>query len=333
MVKEALALVGAGYWGSNYIKTLRDTKEADLRWVCDSRNPKIAIPSGTRFTQNYREVLDDSEVRGVVIATPTNTHYELAKEALEAGKHVLVEKPMTHNVERAIGLVDIAEKSGKQLLVGHTFLYNPAVQQLKSYIDDGELGRILSMSARRLSLGPIRDKDNVLWDLAPHDISMFLYLTDDKVKSVNATGASLEVPKQGLEDIITLSLNFDKGVYATLTASWMYPLKMRDLVVVGDKKMAIFDDIALNKLAIYDKGVEEIGDVNLQDYSITCREGEIRMPKVIGTSPLEVECSHFIKCIREGIKPLSDGKIGLEVVRVLSAAQQSLKNNGEAVFL
>ena len=329
MEKIGIALIGCGYWGNNYFETLKKMSSVAIKYVCDMKKP---FELQEKFTDNYKEAIEDEEVNSIVIATPTKTHYEIAKYALEHGKNVLVEKPMTSSSKEAEDLIKIAEENNKILMVGHTFMYNPAVNALKSCIEKGELGKILSINARRLNLGPIRKEENVMWDLAPHDISMFLYLANSSPHKVSASGAKFI---GNHEDIITLNLKMKNNVFSTATVSWIYPLKIRDLVIVGDKKMAIFDDTNVNKLAIHDLGVEKIEDAykNFHDYAITYREGDIILPKISGKKPLDIQCNHFIECIRDNKKPLSDGKNGLEVVRVLECAQKSLNNNGAEVLV
>lgn len=324
MAEHNVALIGCGYWGKNYAHTLSGLKDVNLRFIADPLGPKLRLASQPVFVKDYRVALQDKGIDSVVVATPTETHYNIAREAIISGKNVLVEKPITYQPEFAGRLTQLANETGKVLMVGHIFMYNPAVQRLKKIVDQGELGKILFMNARRLSLGPIRQSENVMWDLAPHDLSMFTYLSNVRPVSVSAIGAAFY---NCLEDAVSLSLRFEDKSFATLAVSWINPLKIRDLVVVGDKKMCLFDDTAVNKLQIYDKGVSRSqGDPT--DYAITYREGDVLLPKISSESPLGLQCKHFFECVETGKRPLSDGRNGELVVKILDAAQRSLKAKG-----
>jgi len=325
MANKRVGIVGCGYWGANYLKTLRDKPEVKVSSVCDLVSPKrTLIPKGAKFTKNYNTTLNSCDA--VIIATPTDSHYDHAKKALEMGKDVLLEKPMTRTSEQAKELIELAEKNSCVLMTGHIFCYNPAFKRLEEEISGGSFGNIVYMTSSRESLGPIRNKDSVLWDLLPHDISMFLKL-NGMPSRLQASGSSYL--RKSVEDVVSLNMHYSNGVMTTSRASWMHPLKIRQVVVVGDKRMAIFDDAAIDKLTFYDKGVEKIDDVDLNDYSVSCRVGDIYSPKVDAKSPLELGIDHFIQCIEKRTNPLTDGKHGLDVVKILEAANKSLKEKKE----
>ncbi len=330
---HTVALIGCGYWGANYVNTLAEMPNIRLKYLCDIKEPqKVSLRrKAEKFATDYFKVIDDPEVESVIIATPTANHYEHARAALTAGKNVLVEKPMTPTTAQARVLTDEALKQGKTLMVGHIFMYHPAVTRFKEYLDQGELGKIKSMTARRLSLGPVRTSENVIWDLMPHDISMFLYLNNTRPMCINAVGQAFN---RRLEDIATLSIKFDNEAFGSITASWMSPLKVRDLTIVGDKKMGIFDDTGVSKLAIYDKGATLNGSpANPADYAVNYREGDVTLPHVSAESPLAAQCKHFFECIETGREPRSNGRNGELVVKILEAADESLHSHGKEVKL
>ena len=328
MEKVGIALIGCGYWGKNYFKTLRDIEGIELKWICDNQNlPKEHVFPYDRTTNNYARVLEDENVRGVIIATPTKTHYKIALEALQAGKDVLVEKPMASTPTECISMIEHAKKYNRILTPGHIFVHNPAVQKLEEYIQDGMLGDVIKMSASRFSLGPIRTEENAMWDLMPHDISMFLRFKKQLPASVNAMGSSFL--GRDVEDDVCLGLRYEDGLMATCEASWVDAEKVRKVRVIGKKKMAVFDDVDLNKLKIYDSGVVDVDKVDPFDYARTAREGDIYIPKISGKPPLEIQCENFVRCIRTREMPRVRPEEGYDVVRILHAAQKSLEGRRE----
>ncbi len=336
MVK--VGIIGCGYWGPNLIRNLFELPDADVLLCCDlvdSRLKQLKSKYPTlQTTANYKDLLNSS-IDAVLIATPAETHYRFAKEFLLAGKHVFVEKPLTFNVAEAEELVDISNKSGKILMVGHTFEYNPAVNKIKECIDNGELGQIYYISSRRLNLGIIRSDINVLWNLAPHDISIIIYLLGTMPEFVEAWGASFL--QKNIEDVVFLNLTFPGNIRAHVHVSWLDPHKVRETVIVGSKKMIVYNELNIEEqVKIYDKGVDKVGvngsDADIyKEMQLNLRSGDLVVPKIKFSEPLRNECQHFIDCVKENRNPLTDGENGLRVVKVLDAAQRSLKNKNTTV--
>jgi predicted dehydrogenase len=320
-----IALVGLGYWGPNLARNFAAIEGCDLAWCCDASEEARARLAGqyqrTRFTDDLAEVLADPALDAVAIATPVPTHAELAVRALEAGKHCFVEKPLAQSVADAQLAVDAANSAGRTLMVGHLLEYHPGVQKLKELSDSGELGdEIYYIYGNRLNLGKLRADENALWSLGAHDVSVLLYLAGEEPTEVIARGESYV--REGIEDVVFCFLRFPSGLSAHLHLSWLDPHKERRFTIVGSKRMATFDDMALEgKLTIYDKGVEETSR-GYGEY-IT-RSGDIFSPRIPNREPLRVECEHFVECVREGKRPRSDGDSGLRVVRVLEELQNSL---------
>lgn len=331
-----VAVVGAGHWGPNLIGNFHNHTRSEVAWVIDRDESRLAAVH-TRFPEikagaEISLAFDDPEVEAVVIATPTTTHYELAAAALRAGKHVLVEKPLADTVERAIKLDQLAREVGRTLMVGHVFVYNAAAQLAKQYIVNQELGRLYYISMVRTNLGPIRVDVNAAFDLAAHDISLATYWLDAKPLSVSATGGAWI--NKGVEDAVFATLRYPNDVLVNLHASWLNPLKTRDIRVVGDKRMLTFDDVQQSEpLRIYDKHVDdEVEQVPFVDsyssFRMTVREGDIVVPRVPLSQPLKRECDHFLDCIEDSSPPLSGGPEGIAVVMVLDAISQSMRDRG-----
>ena len=333
-----VAIIGSGYWGPNLIRNVAALPTARLHTVCDIREEALVqikkqYPA-TRLTANSLEVLNDPAIDAVVIATPVATHYTLVKESLEAGKHVLVEKPLAMTSVECQELIDLAEQQNRVLMVGHVFRYNAAVQKLKSYIDSGELGEIYYIYSSRLNLGRIRRDVNALWNFAPHDISIITHLLDMTPAQVTVSGFSYIQP--AVEDVVFMTLNFPNGIGAHIHLSWLDPRKVRLMTVVGSKKMVIYDDVSSDaKIRVYDKSVtkqpmqQSLGDFSsFGEFQLLLRAGDVLIPKIDFVEPLKVECQHFIECILEQKQPLTDGWEGLRVVQVLEAAQRSLDKHG-----
>ncbi len=332
-----IAVVGCGYWGPNLIRNFNEIDGSNMYMCCDLDQKKLDSMKkrfpGMKITKDYNEVLKDKNVDAVSIATPPATHFRLAKEALMADKHVIVEKPLTLKSGDAQELIKIAKERKKILMVGHTFEYVPAVNKLKELIKSGELGEIYYIYTHRLNLGLWQPDCNVIWDLAPHDISTILYLLEQMPVSVCAKGA-WHVDKDK-EDVAFITLTFPNKRICHLHVSWLDPLKVRKTVVVGSKKMVVFDDVEqIEKLKIYDKSVSKHDSyTSFGEFQMSYNYGDAHIPKVSSTEPLKIECSHFLECIRDNKKPRSDGESGLRVVKVLEAAEESIKNNGKEVVL
>ena len=326
-----VAVVGVGGWGKNLVRNYYQLPEANLRYICDLDDNKLETMGrsypGTKMTKSFEDVLGDPKLNAVVIATPGPTHYALAKQALEAGKDVYVEKPFVLKVDQAVELNKMAEQSGRVLMVGHLLEYHPVVTRLKTMIEAGELGDVYYIYSQRLNLGTVREDENALWNFAPHDISSILYLLGKKPVDVSARGQ--DYLQRDVEDIVFLTMLFADKTLAHIHVSWLDPHKVRKLTIVGSEKMAVFDDLeASEKLKIYDKGAKLSQDYDTFAEYIGLRFGDITIPHVKVGEPLRAECLHFVDCVANRKQPVSDGQDGLRVVQVLDAAQRSLKNNG-----
>lgn len=328
-----VACVGVGYWGKNLVRNFYNLPGASLDVCCDLDESLLAATKerhpGVRLTTRYPDVLDDPAIDAVVLASPAARHFQMARDALLAGKHVYVEKPLTLRAGEAEQLCSLAEASGRILMVGHLMEYHPGVEKLKDLIDDGSLGDVHYLYAQRLNLGIIRKDENAFWSLAPHDVSIALYLLGEEPESVTARGECYLQP--GIEDVVFCNLRFESGRMANIHVSWLDPHKIRRVTVVGSKKMAVFDDMEPNeKIRIYDKGVNG-GNVHALNEALSLRHGDITIPRIDATEPLRTECQHFLDAVRDGRPPRSDGRDGLRVVRVLEAAQKSLERQGAPV--
>lgn len=332
MVK--LAVIGYGYWGPNLVRNFKAIKNVEVALCCDLIEENLLkfknqYPT-IKTSDNCSEVFNDSNIDAIVIASSAATHYELAKQALKSNKHVFVEKPLALSSREAEELVRLADEKNRVLMVGHLLKYHPAVDQIKGYIKNGEIGKINYLYSQRLNLGKIRKDENSLWSLAPHDISVILYLLEEEPIEVSAVGEFYL--RDGVEDVIFCSLKFPDNILAHIHVSWLDPHKVRKLTIVGDKKMIVFDDMqSSEKIWIYDKGVEAGAEYKSYGEDLTLRFGDIVVPKVNMVEPLRVECEHFIGCIEERKTPRSDGRDGLRVVKVLEAAQESLNKGGVPV--
>lgn len=324
-----LAVLGIGYWGPNLLRNFSQIDGVTVVAVCDTDTSRLAYicqkHPEPRLIEDYREVLTDPSIQAVVVALPAKLHYRIAMEALQAGKHVFVEKPLALSSEECLQLIHIAEEKDKILMVGHTFEYNAAVNVLKDEIQKGALGEICYINSQRLNLGKIRQDVNVMWNLAPHDVSMILYILQQEPLAVSARGVSYI--QDGIEDVVFIDLVFENGARAHIHVSWLDPIKVRKMTVVGSKKMAVYDDMAEDKLRIYDEGID------VSDREVKYRRGGVRVPDIDLREPLNVECSHFIHCITSHQKPRTDGYDGLRVIQVLEAAQESLRQNGNEIKL
>jgi len=328
-----IAAVGAGAWGKNHIRVFSELPNVRLKYVCDSDPSKLAFVRKaypqSQTVENLKPILQDPEVRGVVVASSAISHYSLSKEILLAGKDVLVEKPMALNEKHAEEMLEIAEKKDQILMVGHLLIYHSVVDRLKEMISSGELGKIHYIYTQRVNLGVIRQDENALLSFAPHDLSVILHLIEEKPVVVSAHGESYV--QNGIEDVVFLSLRFSDGKMANVHLSWLDPHKLRKITIVGSRKMAVFDDMeASEKLKVYDKGVRSPSYDTYGEY-LSLRFGDITIPNVKMAEPLRAEAEHFIHCIESRERPKTSGRDGLEVVRILIAAQESLKKKGVPV--
>jgi len=330
-----IAVIGCGYWGPNLVRNFVQSNQVRQLICCDLYQKRLdhiknLYPS-VEVLSDYRDLFSMSDLDGVAIATPVKTHYPIAKEFLDQGKHVFVEKPLTHSYETALELVKRAEEKQKVLMVGHTFEYTAAVNKVKEIIEGGELGKILYISSIRVNLGLFQPDINVVWDLAPHDISIIMYILGETPVSVNSQGKAHFKPD--IEDVATTTLNFKNGVVAFVHNSWLDPNKIRRTTIVGTKKMLVYDDIEpQEKIKIYDKGVDVPPYYDTYaEFHFSYRYGDIHSPRIDDYEPLKRECEHYLTCIRKGMPPRSDGYSGLRVVSILEAANKSLKKKGRAV--
>jgi predicted dehydrogenase len=330
-----VACAGAGYWGKNLVRVFHDLPGVRLKAVCD---PSPAVRQalgrqypGLRLEEELQAVLADPEVEAVVLAVPAVRHYEAARQALEAGKQVYVEKPLAMSSAEAGELVELAAAKNRVLMVGHLLMYHPAVEFLAELVRRGELGEIYYLYAQRVNLGIVRRDENALWSLAPHDVSMILHLVGQEPATVSARGACYL--QRGIEDVVFVNLQFPAGAMAQIQVSWLDPHKVRRLTIVGSEKMALFDDAeSAEKVRIYDKAAQR-RDYESYGEAITLRFGDVVIPHLDMAEPLKLECQHFADCVREHREPRSGGREGLRVVRVLEAAQRSLALRGAPVEL
>ncbi|OGC08524.1 hypothetical protein A2230_08415 [candidate division WOR-1 bacterium RIFOXYA2_FULL_36_21] len=320
--KTIIGQIGLGNWGQNLLKNFYLLPDCKLKYACDfdrSKTEKFSkIYPDVIFTDNYDEILEDKEVSAIVVAIPAVDHYSVAKKVLERNKHVFIEKPITLKFSEAQELVELAQKVNKKIMVGHLMLYHPAIIKLKQLIKTGELGDIYCIYTHRLNLGTIRKAENAMWSLAPHDISIILHLLDEHPQTVFALGSSFI--QSGIEDVVYLSMKFSSGKIGHVHVSWLDPNKKRQTVVVGSRKMAVFDEVSEKEtLVLFDKGVE-------LNNKLTLRDSGKFVIEVDKETPLKLECEHFIESIKNGSEPLSNGKNGLDVLKVLTSAQKSLEN-------
>lgn len=326
-----VGVIGAGYWGPNIVRNLHEAPGAEAVAVADLSQERLdeihkRFPA-VRVTTDYRELLSDATIDAICVVTPVGTHRKLAEEAFAAGKHVFVEKPLAKTVSDAEAIVRAGERAGKTLMVGHTFVYNPAVAVVKGILESGGIGDVHYLDSQRVNLGLHQFDINVLWDLGPHDVSIALYWLDEEPEWVQCTGACFVQPN--IEDVVFLMIGFPSGAIAHAHLSWLAPSKLRTTIVIGSKKMVVYDDNqAVEKVKIYDQGVDKLESDELRR---SYRAGDIHSPRVPMTEALQVEMRHFIECVRDGKKPRSDGEAGLTVVRVLELAMRSLRSGGARV--
>jgi predicted dehydrogenase len=336
MAMIRVAVIGAGQWGPNLIRNFHNKQTSEVVWIIDRDAARLdevhARFPDAQTAGDPEQALRDPSVDAVVVATPTSTHYAIAKEALERGKHVLVEKPLTTQVKQGLGLLELAARQRLILMVGHVFVYNPAIRKVKEYLDAGHLGKLYYVSMVRTNLGPIRLDVNAAWDLAAHDLSIVNYLLDAEPLSVSAIGGTWI--NQGIEDAVFATLRYPQGVLVNLHASWLNPRKARDITVVGERRMLTFDDMNLNEpLRIYDKQVTDACTQptyvdSFASFRASVRKGDITVPKVPLGEPLATQCAHFLECIVSGKQPFTGAPEGIAVVRALEAMQRSIRARG-----
>jgi predicted dehydrogenase len=334
-----LAQVGIGYWGKNLLRNFAAVPGARVVMACDQRRNVLdsvadAYP-GILTTTRYEDVLQSPDVDAIVVATETPLHFEMAAAALKAGKHVFVEKPMAQRTEQAEQLVALADAHDRRLMVGHLLLYHPAFRYVEDLIRGGGMGEVYYLYSVRVNLGIIRQQENALESLAPHDLSVALSFLNARPVAVSAQGQAYL--QKGIEDVAFATVFFENGALAHLHTSWLDPHKIRKVTVVGSKQMAVIDDAeSTEKVRLYDKGVDiRPGEKRYADYAeaMMIRSGDIHIPQIAMQEPLRLECQHFVACVRTGQTPRSDGRNGLAVVRILGAAQRSLAQNGATVEL
>lgn len=333
-----IAQVGIGYWGSNLLRNFWNLESADLQIVCDQDGDTLQKAGSSRpeltLTDRYEDLLENDQIEAVAIATQTPLHFSMARAALEADKHVFVEKPMAETGEQARELVRLARERDRRLMVGHLLLYHPAFRYVEDRIRNGDLGEVYYLYTMRVNLGIVRQQENALQSLAPHDLSVALQFLDAEPRAVSAQGQSFL--QEDVEDVTFATVYFENGQMAHLHTSWLDPHKIRKVTVVGDEQMAVIDDMASSeKVRLYDKGVDVPTETPI-DYAsfeeaMSIRTGNITIPPIEMEEPLRLECAHFLECVREGREPRTDGPNGRIVVEMLEAAQQSLQRRGETV--
>jgi predicted dehydrogenase len=325
---KTLALIGYGYWGPNLLRNYMDIPDVNLKWVCDLRPAVLdkarSLCPTVQTTTSVDDVLRDPEVDGVLIATPIGTHYQLSKAALLAGKHVFVEKPLTTSATQCADLTLLAAERNLTLMVGHTFIYSPPVRKVKEFIDAGELGEVRFVTMQRVNLGLHQKDASVIWDLAAHDLSILDYWLEETPCVVDSMGRDCMC--NGIPDVAFVNLQYPSGVVAQVSVSWLSPVKLRRTVVVGDRKMLVYDDTEpVEKVKVFDHGAEFKEPESFAEFQMVYRTGDIISPKIGNAEPLRLEAEHFLDCIGNGHNPITNGEMGLRVVAVLEAADASLR--------
>lgn len=332
-----VGVIGCGYWGPNLVRNLGQTPDCQVAVLCDVSEQRLRhmknLYPGVGATTRIEDVLDDPTVDAVIIATPVRFHYPMAKAAMNAGKHVFIEKPMACTVAECEELIALSESKGLVLMVGHTFMFSPAVNRMKEIVDSGDIGKIRYIASQRLNLGLFQKDINVAWDLAPHDLSIILHLLDETPQSVACQG-SCHVARN-IEDVTTMYLTFKHDCCAMVQTSWLDPKKVRQMTVVGSRRMIVYDDTEpLEKIRIYDARVEVPPHYDsFAEFTYSYHHGDVYVPFIKQDEPLKMEMRHYIECIREGIQPITGGPEGMEVVRILEGSNHSLKQKGASVSL
>ncbi len=335
--KELLrfGVIGYGYWGPNVVRNLYSLEGSQIMTICDQssgalRRAKQLYPH-VEMTRNSEEVLTSPDIDAVAIVTPVWTHYELAKKALLNGKHVFVEKPLTSSVKQAEDLIELAERKNLNIMVDHTFLFTGAVRKIRQLVDDGTLGDLYYYDSTRVNLGLFQHDINVVWDLAPHDLSIMDHVIRARPEAIVATG---ECHLNGFVDVAFITIYFPQNIIAHVNVNWLSPVKVRTTLIGGEKKMLVWNDLeADEKIKVYDKGVQMTSNQGVYDLLVSYRSGDMWSPKVEQAEALKVELSHFRECVMNGKRPSNDGIAGLRVVKMLEAADQSIKEKGKAILL
>lgn len=336
MANITIGVIGYGYWGPNIVRNFFNTPDCIVKAVADGRPERLAVLAKTfpsiQGVSSGADVINDPAIDAVVIATPVFTHFALAKQALLQGKHVLIEKPMTSSVAEAEELIELAEQKGLTLMADHTFLYTGAVQKMKELIDTGVVGTPRYFDSSRINLGLFQPDVNVLWDLAPHDISILTYLVTESPMSINATGISHT--RNNIENIAYMTVNYGSDFIAHFNCSWSSPVKVRQTLIGGDQKMIVYNDLEPSeKVRVYDTGYDHKTDQDRTRIMVDYRTGDVFIPKLSTREALAGVAADFIGSIKEKRKPLANAHLGMQVVRILEASQQSIKNNGKEVKL
>lgn len=334
MTNINIGVIGYGYWGPNIVRNFFNAANCSVKMVADSRAPRLAMlaksfPSIKGVT-DANDIINSKEIDAVVIATPVFTHYTLAKKALENGKHVLIEKPMTSSAAEAEELINLASQKNLLLMVDHTFLYTGAVQKMKEVIDSQIIGTPRYFDSARINLGLFQPDINVLWDLAPHDISILIYLIKEMPTSINATGISHTNNK--IENIAYMTVNYASDFIAHFNCSWTSPVKIRQTLIGGDKKMIVYNDLEItDKVRIYDTGYSMKTEEDRKQIMVDYRTGDIYIPKLSSQEALSGVANDFIQSIISQMEPLANAYLGMKVVQILEASQESIKNNGKEI--
>ncbi|NIR48083.1 Gfo/Idh/MocA family oxidoreductase [candidate division KSB1 bacterium] len=332
-----ISVVGCGYWGPNLVRNFTSLPECHVKKVCDLAPERLAyiqrLYPGVEVTTSFQAILDEDDIDAVAIATPVSTHFSLAKQALQAGKHVLIEKPMASSVAECQELMELAATKDRIIMAGHTFIYSSPVRLIKKIVDAGDLGDIYYISSQRLNLGLFQKDINVTWDLAPHDISIILFLIGQDPVSVNCRGnAHINA---NVEDVTSLTMEFPNKTFSMIQSSWLDPNKVRRMTIVGSKKMLLYDDNEpLEKIKLYDKRVETPPHYDtFAEFQYSYHYGDVHIPYIKQAEPLKILAQHFLECILTGSKPETSGLEGMQVVKILVAASESLKRGGGKVDL
>jgi predicted dehydrogenase len=337
-----VAVVGVGYWGPNLVRNLVQVNDLNIAVLCDldqkkAEGLKKRFCQNAQLVQDYKEIVKERNVDAVIIATPIRTHFTLGEFFLSAGKHVFIEKPLAYTVRECQSLISLAKKNKCVLMVGHVFEYNAAVHKVKEYLVRNEIGKLFYICSQRVNLGRIQNDINALWSFAPHDISIINYWLEQEPVRVSSKGFSFL--NTGIEDVVFLTLEYPDGVGVHLHLAWLDPRKIRLMTLIGSKKMLVYDDVSLDsKIQIYDKGIDRLDEFlkapeSFAEFQFQIRSGDVVIPTLQFSEPLQTECKHFVDCIKNGLRPLTDGENGLRVVRVLEGAEKSLKRDGQFIDL
>ena len=330
-----VAVIGCGYWGPNYARIFNELPNCRLTWLCDVKEERLTnlrqIYPNTKLTRSHRNILQDSETNAIIVSSPASSHYKIVSDALKAGYHVLVEKPTSTSLKTALGMRELAKHNRLVLMTGYVYLSHPGIIKAKELIDSGELGEIQYISTVRTGLGPIRSDVNVLWDLAPHDLSIVFFLSPDTPKRVSCTGGSYV--KNGIEDVVAASIKFRDGLSTHILVSWLAPVKERRVTIVGTKAMVTFDDTTNSeRLKLFRRGVERRQDPSSYgEFQLVLNDGDILAPMINPMEPLRLQCQRFLDYAREGKYPRQLGELETKVMRTLECAQESLKAEGTPV--